>query len=58
MAVKRPPIFGVEYNFCVSACRYEADAESVLSVLALQPLLDDHSSGNVVVEVDVTHTSS
>ncbi|CAM6026874.1 unnamed protein product [Sphagnum balticum] len=36
---------------------YEADAESVLSVLALQPLLDDHSSGNVVVEVSKKSTA-
>jgi hypothetical protein len=36
---------------------YEADAESVLSVLALQPLLDNHSSGNVVVEVSKKSTA-
>lgn len=31
--------------------RYEADADSVLAVLALQSLLDDRTAGNVIVEV-------
>lgn len=31
--------------------RYEADADSVLAVLALQSFLDEQTAGNIIVEV-------
>lgn len=32
-------------------CRYEADADNVLAILALQSLLDERSAVNVIAEV-------